>query len=157
MLRADRPPARRGYKLYILTVARASCVNGLPNSSTSMIDVGLQVRPPGIRGLELGAALVNAGLPLQVVNYEQADRRPPRLRFRASYDLLRAFHADTLLALRIATQVETGDPAPRTTAVSVGAAELSVARALFMRVGWGTAPSAMRGGDNRWSPLHLAA
>lgn len=122
------------YKLYYLANSCGAC-GGLQSSTTSLIDLGVQVRPPQVPGLELGLALANAGLPLQVINYEQADKPPRRIRVGAAYEVLHAFHADTMLALRISAQLEGGNPAPRPTVASIGA-EFSVAGALFLRVGY---------------------
>jgi hypothetical protein len=54
---------------------------------TQMFDAGLQYRVPKVAGLELGASIVNAGLPLQVVNAAQSDPTPMRFRMGMAYEL----------------------------------------------------------------------
>ncbi len=129
------------YKLFIFATSCGSC-SDLPTGATQLFDVGIQVRPPQVPGLELGASLVNAGLPLQFVNYEQSDGPPHRLRLGAAYEVLHLVHPDTILALRLSAQVEAQAPAPRPNILSAGA-EFSVANAIFLRMGYNGAPGSV--------------
>ncbi|MEO6525535.1 MAG: hypothetical protein ABIP93_02810 [Gemmatimonadaceae bacterium] len=76
------------YRLYQL---RSDCsgfceLTPLGTSTTSAVDVGVQIRPFPKRPLRVGIALRNAGLSLQVKDKPQADALPTRVHLGMSYD-----------------------------------------------------------------------
>ena len=111
---------------------------GTPNLSavTHGLDFGVQYHPAWMP-VQVGASLLNVGFPLQVVNSEQADPMPTRLRLGASYDVMR--HIDPSGPYRLWLLVdaeeenwrEPGSPTPS------AAFELSVGEAVFLRGGYG--------------------
>lgn len=105
-------------------------------ATTHMLDLGVQVRPPGLRHLILGASLMHPGFPLQVVNADQASPTPSRIRIGAAYEVLHHFHADSTASLWLMGDVV--DPArrPGEPLGNVGL-ELSFQETLFLRGGYG--------------------
>lgn len=79
------------YKLYNEMTERSA--------TTHMIDVGAQYTAERLGGLELGAAITHLGFKLQVVNAEQADQTPARLRVGAAYELGKHVFADSSITL----------------------------------------------------------
>lgn len=104
-------------------------------ATTNAVDVGLRYRPPWHPALEMGAAVVNAGPGLQVVNAEQADPLPGRLHLGAAYNVLAGTGAGEQVALRLTTDLQDAlrDPGAPTIAVGV---ELDVQEAVFLRAGY---------------------
>lgn len=124
------------YKVYIVpSGCHGNCGTGLPTGVTPLIDAGLQFRPRRIPALALGAAVVNAGLPLQIVNYQQSDQPPTRVRVGGQYEVLHHFRADSTLAVWLYGQAEAGAPAPNQLVFSAGG-QFSVGDAVFLRLGW---------------------
>jgi hypothetical protein len=68
---------------------RGQCLDAGVTATTYAFDAGAQWRDVASTGVTLGAAVVHAGPSLQVVNEEQADPLPTRVRVAASYDVLR--------------------------------------------------------------------
>ena len=104
---------------------------------THGLDLGMQYRPAWLAPFRFGAALLNLGFPLQVVNSEQADPMPTRLRLGASYDVMR--HMDPAGPYRLWLLVEAEEenwerPTSPTTSIGV---ELSAGDILFLRAGYG--------------------
>jgi hypothetical protein len=75
------------------------CVDGSFAATTHGLDFGMQYHPPLWPALQLGAAVTHAGLALQVLNAEQADPMPTRVRIGAAYEVLQHFTADTSMVL----------------------------------------------------------
>jgi hypothetical protein len=75
------------------------CEGGGFAATTHAVDVGLQYHPPIWRALQLGASVIHAGVPLQVLNAEQADPTPTRVRVGAAYEVLHHFSSDSTAAL----------------------------------------------------------
>lgn len=104
------------------------------NASTHLIDAGVRWTPAAVPGLEIGAAIVHLGLPLQVVNARQADRTPARVRLGAGYEVLRhapeAAAANLELWLLGETQLHPGG-----TELAAGA-ELIAEETIFLRAGY---------------------
>jgi hypothetical protein len=71
---------------------RFSCKGICPDAGTTAttyaVDVGLQLTPSGGSPLRLGAMVAHLGPRLQVLNAEQADPLPTRLRVAAAYDIV---------------------------------------------------------------------
>lgn len=111
---------------------------GTPNLSavTHGLDFGVQYRPIWLGSAQIGASLLNVGFPLQVVNSEQADPMPTRLRLGASYDVMR--HIDPAGSYRLWLLVDAEgaweEPTPPTPAIAF---ELSAGDVVFLRGGYG--------------------
>jgi hypothetical protein len=67
---------------------RGICADEGTRATTYAIDVGMQARP--IEHLHLGAMVAHLGPSLQVLNAEQADPLPSRVRLAAAYDVVSA-------------------------------------------------------------------
>jgi hypothetical protein len=72
-----------------LTCRGSSCPDRGTTATTYAFDAGFQGSP--LTGLRLGAMVAHMGPRLQVVNAEQADPLPARVRFAAAYDVVRLF------------------------------------------------------------------
>lgn len=68
-------------------------------ATTHAVDAGVQYHPRLWPALQLGAALTHFGVPLQVLNAEQADPTPARFRVGAAYELFHHFSPDTTTVL----------------------------------------------------------
>ena len=68
---------------------RGPCTGGSGQTGTAyMVDAGFQVTPLPTLPLRLGALVAHLGTDLQIVNVEQADPLPTRIRLGASYEVL---------------------------------------------------------------------
>ena len=67
---------------------RGICADEGTTATTYALDGGVQAQP--MRSLRLGAMVSNLGPSLQVLNAEQADPLPARVRVAAAYDLIEA-------------------------------------------------------------------
>lgn len=126
------------YKLYQFRVdCSGYCPGGGFAGTTHALDVGVRFRTGALPHVQLGAALVNVGFPLQVINAAQADPLPSRLRLGGAYELLHHFPVESPLELWLTADVETRitDPGVRQVAI---AAELSAAKSVFVRAGFRT-------------------
>ncbi|NIP79931.1 MAG: PorV/PorQ family protein [Gemmatimonadetes bacterium] len=118
---------------------RIDCT-GLCSSSeyaaiTQAVDAGVRYTPEWEPGLELGIAIVNAGLDVQVENAAQADPFPGRLHLGIAYDVLSSLPTDSTLALRVAVEGRDRLLEPGSPTVAFGL-ELDIQRAVFVRAGW---------------------
>lgn len=138
--------AGMNYKLYQFRLDCAGyCPGGDFAGTTHAIDAGVRYHSASIPHLQLGAAIVNLGFALQVVNAAQADPMPARLRVGAAYEILHHFVADSTLALWVTTEVENRlrHPGERQGAVGL---ELSAGGILFARAGFRTGEGRGTGG-----------
>ena len=113
---------------------------------THVLDFGVQYQPSWLTQLRFGASLLNVGLPLQVINSEQSDPPPTRLRLGASYDVLQ--HVDSVGPYRLLLLVEAQEDdwqQPTTPNTSVGF-EASVADFVFLRGGYGAGGEGLEAG-----------
>lgn len=126
------------YKLYNARWSCAGTCGGIDvNAVTHGLDVGVQYRASWLPSLRLGAALLNAGFALQVVNRRQSDPMPTRLRLGAAYDLMHLFQARGPYALWMTVEAEDDDwRAPDSPSPSAGL-ELLVAELISLRAGYG--------------------
>jgi len=125
------------YTLYQYRVdCRGFCNTEGFAATTHGIDLGLQVEPPSMRYLALGASIVHLGFPLQVVNREQASPLPLRVRTGAAYEVLHHFREDSTVAVWASTDIVT-NPREGSVVVNVGA-ELSLEETIFLRAGYGS-------------------
>lgn len=67
---------------------RGICPDAGTTATTYAVDAGLQFLPVGDLPLRFGAMVAHVGPELQVLNAEQADPLPARVRVAASYDVL---------------------------------------------------------------------
>ena len=67
---------------------RGICPDKGTTATTWAVDAGLQLEPSGDVPLRFGAMVAHLGPRLQVLNAEQADPLPTRVRVGASYDVL---------------------------------------------------------------------
>lgn len=70
---------------------RGACQDDGVTATTYAVDAGLQGRPTDRLPLRLGAMIAHLGPALQVVNAEQADPLPTRMRLSGAYELLGHF------------------------------------------------------------------
>ena len=85
---------------------RGQCDDAGVQSSGWAGDVGFQAQPLTDIPLRFGAMVAHFGPKFQVVNAEQADPLPTRIRLSASYEVLRHFEPPADLALWIWVEVE---------------------------------------------------
>lgn len=106
-------------------------------ATTHGIDVGVQYHPTLWPSLQLGASLVHFGLPLQVINAEQADPMPSRVRVGAAYELMQHFSADTTMALWASVDAAGMLREGAQSTVGIGL-ELALDNTIFVRSGYST-------------------
>lgn len=123
---------------------RGFCENEVSAATTHLIDAGVQYRVPFAPKLELGAALLHVGFPLQVINAEQASPSPSRLRLGAAHEVLQHVRQDSAFTLWISADVEASVRRPGEAMAGIGA-ELGVQETLFLWTGYG-AGSGLLGG-----------
>ena len=107
------------------------------NAKTHAVDIGVQYQPSWFSSLRIGAALLNAGLPLQVENAEQSDPLPTRLRLGVSYDVMQHFDSIGPYSLVVLVEAQEDDWKRPTTPRGAVAMEASVADFVFLRAGYG--------------------
>lgn len=116
---------------------QGQCTDAGVTATTFAVDSGVQFS--GLAGLPLriGAMVAHAGSDLQIVNEEQADPLPTRLRVAAAYDVLGHFIDSDELGLSVAVELEDrwrnpGKPAKYVgTEFTAGSGE-----ALYVRAGY---------------------
>ena len=107
------------------------------SAKTHALDFGVQYEPAWLDDLRIGAALLSVGVPLQVLNAEQSDPLPTRLRLGVSYDVLQL--VDSIGPYRLLLLVEAQEDdwkEPTSPRGSVGF-EASVDDFVFIRAGYG--------------------
>jgi hypothetical protein len=125
------------YKLYQFREdCRGFCGAQSFAATTHMLDFGVQIHPPSLPHLTLGASLMHPGFPLQVINADQASPTPSRLRVGAAYELLHHMRPDSLAEVWLSLDVV--DPArrPGQPTANIGV-EFSLAETFFLRAGYG--------------------
>jgi hypothetical protein len=124
------------YKLYQFRQdCRGFCGSSFA-ATTHMLDLGVQIHPPTIPHLVLGAALVHPGFPLQVINADQASPTPSRLRVGGAYEFLHHFRTDSIAQIWLSVDVV--DPARRPGEPIINAGvEASIDESIFLRLGYG--------------------
>jgi hypothetical protein len=120
---------------------RQDCVGfcGTPGfvATTHAVDLGVQYHPQLWPALQLGAAVTQLGLPLQVINAEQADPLPSRFRAGAAYELLHHFASDTTTAVWASVDVA-GSWRDGVQSVVGAGLELILDGTIFVRAGYST-------------------
>ncbi len=94
---------------------RGQCIDAGVTGTTYAVDAGIQSQPVDDIPLRFGLLLAHLGPSLQLINSEQADPLPTRLRAAASYEVLRHFSEMPNVELWLTTELEDhwrdlGDP-----------------------------------------------
>jgi hypothetical protein len=110
------------------------CADEGGSATTHGVDLGVQFKPRRFPALVLGASVSQLGFALQVINAEQSDPMPTRLRMGAAYEVLHHFRPDSVVALWLSADVVNSWNQPGGAIVNVGA-ELSVANAIWLWAG----------------------
>ncbi|MGH7555123.1 MAG: PorV/PorQ family protein [Longimicrobiales bacterium] len=106
------------------------------SATTHGVDLGVQFKHRRVPALVLGASVSQLGFALQVINAEQSDPLPTRLRIGAAYEVLHHFRPDSAVALWLSADVVDNWNQPGGAIVNVGA-ELSVGNAIWLWAGHG--------------------
>lgn len=85
---------------------RGRCLDPGVTATTYAVDAGLQARPLERVPLRLGAMIAHLGPRLQVVNAEQADPLPTRIRLSGAYEVMGHFAPDREMGLWVSVELE---------------------------------------------------
>ncbi|MCY4400107.1 MAG: PorV/PorQ family protein [Gemmatimonadetes bacterium] len=85
---------------------RGQCPDLETTSSAYAIDVGVQAEPFSRIPLRFGWMIAHAGTEFQILNEEQSDPLPTRVRFAAAYEVLHRFVDDGLMDLWVTLETE---------------------------------------------------
>ena len=135
------------YKLYYFgNTCSGRCSSHGSSGTTHMIDMGLQYSAEKLNGLELGVAVNHIGFPLQVVNAEQADATPARLRAGAAYDIAQHIRHTIPMAIWVSADALMRARSPRSATFAIGV-ETSFDNTIYVRAGHsGSGDGLTRGG-----------
>lgn len=126
------------YKYYRWRIdCSGQCQEAELDAATHGLDFGVQYRPLWLGQARIGASLLNVGFPLQVVNSEQADRMPTRLRVGVSYDVMRHLDPAGPYRLWLLVDAEEEDWKQPTSPTPSMGLELSAGDVIFLRGGYG--------------------
>lgn len=116
---------------------RGLCPDAGTTATTYAVDAGLQLEPSEAVPLRFGAMVAHVGPELQVLNAEQSDPLPARVRVAAAWDVLAAFTESSQLGAWLAVEVEDRLRDPGSPALYLGS-ELSAGEddALLLRAGY---------------------
>lgn len=124
------------YKLYqYRNDCRGYCGGQGTSATTHGLDVGIQYSPSRYPDLRLGAAIVNLGFPLQVINEAQASPMPLRVRVGAGYELAHHFRDDRQVEVWLHGDAVASPRGRGESLVNVGG-ELAVEQTIFLWVGY---------------------
>ena len=113
---------------------RGQCPDLDTTSSAYAIDAGIQAEPFRRIPLRFGWMIAHAGTEFQVINEEQSDPLPTRLRFAVAYDVLRHLQEDGLaLWLTLETEDRARDPGSPSLYAGLN---LSAADLFYVRAGY---------------------
>lgn len=135
---ADRVSAGVNFKVVQFRLSCTGiCADAGTTATTYAVDAGLQVSPTPGSPLRLGAMIAHVGPRLQVLNAEQADPLPSRVRLAAAYDVVRRFVERDDLGGWLTVEVQDQLRDPGAPSLYVGT-ELTAgtADALFLRAGY---------------------
>lgn len=113
------------------------CEGGGFAATTHAVDFGVQYHPRLWPALQLGASVTHMGLSLQVLNAEQADPTPTRLRVGGAYELMHHFTTDTTTALWASLDVA-GSWRDGVEPRAGAGVELVLDETIFVRAGYAT-------------------
>lgn len=117
----DRVSAGLNLKLVQRRIScRGSCLDRGVTATTFAVDAGVQARPVAAIPLRVGAMLAHAGPRLQVVDAEQADPLPTRIRISWAYDVAGYFLPGPDLGLWVTAELEDRWRRPGSPAVYIG-------------------------------------
>jgi len=96
-------------------ICRGQCLDAGVTGTTYALDAGIQSEPLGDIPLRVGALIAHVGPSLQLINVEQADPLPTRLRAAISYETFRHFSEMEGVELWLSAELEDrwrslGDP-----------------------------------------------
>ena len=114
---------------------RGQCPDLDTSSSAYALDAGIQAEPFSRIPLRFGWMIAHAGTEFQVINEEQSDPLPTRIRFAVAYDLLRRLESEDLaLWLTLETEDRARDPGSPSlyTGLNLSAADLFFVRAGYV-------------------------
>lgn len=116
---------------------RGACLDDGVTATTFAVDAGIQAQPVSAIPLRMGIMLAHAGPRLQVVNAEQADPLPTRLRISWAYDVAGYLLSRPDLGLWITAEMEDRWSSPGSPSVFVGG-EFTAGRndAFYARAGY---------------------
>lgn len=135
---ADRVSAGVNFKAVQFRLScRGICPDAGTTATTYAVDLGLQLNPTPTSPLRIGAMVAHLGPKLQVLNAEQADPLPARVRVAAAYDVVGDLVDRDDLGGWLAVEVQDRLHDPGSASLYVGA-ELTAgqADALFLRAGY---------------------
>lgn len=113
---------------------RGQCPDLDTTSSAYAIDAGVQAEPFGRIPLRFGLMIAHAGTEFQVINEEQSDPLPTRMRFAVAYDVLRHLEEDGLaLWMTLETEDRARDPGSPSLYAGLN---LSAADLFYVRAGY---------------------
>ena len=114
---------------------RGQCEKLATTGSAYAVDVGVQAEPFGGLPLRFGWMLAHAGTEFRLVNQEQSDPLPTRIRLAVAYDLLHRFVDDGMMDLWLAVETEERPRDPGSPSVHVGL-NFSAAGVVHVRAGY---------------------
>jgi len=116
---------------------RGICTDAGTAATTYAVDLGVQSVPRSDLPLRLGAMVAHVGPRLQVLNAEQADPLPSRMRVGAAYDVLAAFTERSDVQGWLAVEVQDRLRQPGSVSVYLGSEFVAGSReALYLRTGY---------------------
>jgi hypothetical protein len=116
---------------------RGQCIESDITATTYAMDLGLQSRPLERVPLRLGAMIAHLGPKLQVVNAEQADPLPTRVRVSGAYEFLGHFVDESEVDLWFTMELEDRWRTPGSPSLYMGTEFSSGARdVVFVRAGY---------------------
>lgn len=116
---------------------RGICPDAGTTATTYALDAGIQLTPTTELPLRFGAMVAHVGPRLQVLNAEQADPLPSRVRLAAAYDVLSAFVDSDEVEGWLAIEVQDRLRDPGSLSLYLGS-ELTAGRddSLYLRAGY---------------------
>lgn len=116
---------------------RGLCPDAGTTATTYAMDAGLQLHPTDRLPLRLGAMVAHVGPRLQVLNAEQADPLPARVRLAAAYDVLSRFSDDGQVRGWLSVELQDRLRDPGSVSLFVGSQlEAGTHDALYLRAGY---------------------
>ncbi|MBI4540286.1 MAG: hypothetical protein HY704_12355 [Gemmatimonadetes bacterium] len=116
---------------------RGACLDPGVTATTYAVDAGLQSLPFTAFPLRLGAMVAHVGPPLQVINAEQADPLPSRVRVSAAYDVLQHIAPNAPYLVWVAVELEDRWSHPGTPSVYMGSEFTAGTKdAVYVRAGY---------------------
>lgn len=116
---------------------RGLCPDRGTTATTWAVDAGLQMEPSADLPLRLGAMVAHAGARLQVLNADQADPLPARVRLGAAYDVLSGVASREDVEGWLAVELEDRLREPGAVSVYLGSEVVAGSLdALYLRAGY---------------------